>query len=173
MSDSEDNLPIYHKQPIKFKKTIGEMAKQTEERIIKAKQKEQEEKKKELQAQQEAKAKFDDDKYKMEIYDHLLSAHTLIKRKLTDSQAQDRKYEYKWLETEYVDKIWIIKHLVKLRMRCPKCSGLMKYKWPPRDKLQWCLDRLNPNKPYTKDNCQIICYRCKIFPETTIDLQDL
>ncbi len=112
-------------------------------------------------------------KLKQEMLTNLLNTHSTIKRKITDTIAQDRKCDLKWDVHDYVDKTWIIKSLVKLRMKCSKCSQQMLYKWPIRDKAQWCLDRIDPQNPCVKSNCRIICYRCKIFPETTIDIGDL
>jgi hypothetical protein len=81
--------------------------------------------------------------------------------KIKGYEMSDKKKTFKWEEREYVDVAWITKKMYECEGVCYRCHCELEYmKYGFREEKQFSVNRLDNNKPHTKDNCELICFNC-------------
>jgi hypothetical protein len=81
--------------------------------------------------------------------------------KIKGYEMSDKKKTFKWEEREYVDVAWITKKMYECEGVCYRCHCELEYmKYGFREEKQFSVNRLDNNKPHTKDNCELICFSC-------------
>lgn len=81
--------------------------------------------------------------------------------KIKGYEMSDKKKGFKWEEGEYVDVAWITKKMYECEGVCYRCHASLEFlNYNHMDEKQFSVNRLDNNKPHTKDNCEIICFLC-------------
>jgi hypothetical protein len=85
----------------------------------------------------------------------------LISKKVSSYIQQDKKKER--TEEEFITLDETIEKLVCSQMRCKYCNIQIKLFYKiQREDSQWTLDRIDNDRPHTKDNVIISCLKCNL-----------